>query len=847
MRLLRCGILAVICIRLIAAASSNFEKLDLQDGSAIAIDPVTDVGWATLTLTNHSEKSSRVSIRAGQVMSASTGLPLGSAKVLFGAAGAPEGAGPTETKYELGDELAPGQDIAFAAAISGIEDGGSYSITLFNGSQAIGKLSATGFPFRVHPDASGNGTVQVTVAGDRSYFMLKNDDPLEYPISWELFVGTRKASGRLDLRPAASEEVEINESSCGGKGSGPPSCLLVVSGGWARFSSWLKDSREDGRLRIAYSPKTDTEDTTLKKKASLAPHFVVPVKVVTHYRASDQTAVLSSIILFVFLALGALLSVFANLWIPHNLRRNAISSRLKLLIRNIREISSAIPSQARISAEVDARELLDRLKNAGWFYSDFDTVLMDYDAQVSVLEARFALLQQADEYRQDLEQLSDIDIPPTYIARARRAFEPAMEVFEGSQWTPAQQKLASEFVEAFKQQVDALRNVRSGVDEQFKTEIADRLARLKSVFGPTRQGMAASFEKYVPSIFKRLNDSGLDDKLGLSDYVQLDFDLWKLWLVERFVHAYEGATSGSWRKKLETRAGLSDEVPPGSLLYYLQLNTWDAIECAKLLCDEVDQGIFPEDICAALSHRPRQVAIRVRQNEIMSNRRADFELCFSNYAMTGAMARREIMPVWTFSIPGNTEAASHEVDPHGATRTMGAIGDLMHRLRGKNSQRHPGSKSERGWVVSCFVPQLSEIHVKVSFENWFGEMQAGADQADLEKSFPIQATDDSLLWARFWLEISRSCVALAIPVVGLLAGARDKLLGMDVTTAIAAVFVLGFSTDSIKSALLRGTSAAPTQSSTTAVSNQPTPISAAATSLGAATAPAKAAAATSGK
>jgi hypothetical protein len=382
MRFFRCGILAFVCIRLIAAASSDFEKLDLKDGSAIAIDPVTDVGWATLTLTNHSGKSSRISIRAGQVMSASTGLPLEGAKARFGPAGAPEGAQPTQTKYEPNEELAPGQDITFAAAISGIEDGGSYSITLFNGSQPIGKLSATGFPFRVHSDASGNGTVQVTVAADRSYFTLKNEDPLEYPISWELFVGTRKASGRLDLRPSASEEVEINESSCSGSGSGAPSCLLLVSGGWARFSSWLKDSSEDGRLHIAYSPRTRSENTPLQRKASLAPHITIPVKVVTHYRASDETAVLSSIILFVFLALGALLSVFANLWIPHNLRRNAISSRLKLLIRSIREISAAIPSQARISAEVDARELLDRLKNAGWFYSDFDTVLLDYDAQV---------------------------------------------------------------------------------------------------------------------------------------------------------------------------------------------------------------------------------------------------------------------------------------------------------------------------------------------------------------------------------------------------------------------------------------------------------------------------------
>jgi hypothetical protein len=575
---------------------------------------------------------------------------------------------------------------------------------------------------------------------------------------------------------------------------------------------------------------------------------MIPVKVMTHYRASDETAVLSSIILFVCLALGALLSVFANLWIPHNLRRNAISSRLKLLIRSIREISAAIPSQARISTEVDARELLDRLKSAGWFYSDFETVLLDYDTQVSALEARVALLQQADEHRQDLEQLSDMDIPPTYIARGRRAFEPAMEVFEGAQWTPAQQKVASEFVEAFKQQVDALRNVRSGVDQQFKSDIAARLLRLKTLFGQTRQGMAADFEKFIPNIFKRLNEGTLDDNLGLSDYVQLDFDLWKLSLVERFVHAYEGATSASWRKKLEARAGLFDDVPPGSLLYYLQLNTWDAISCARLLCDEVDQGIFPEDICAALGHRPPQVAIRVRQNEIMSSRRADFELCFANYAMTGATARREITPVWTFSVPGSTEAGPHPVDPHGATRRRGAVERLTNRFRGKSSQPHAAGKSERGWVVSCFVPHLSEIHVKVSFENWFGEMQADGDKAGLEKSFPIQATDDSLVWARFWLEISRSCVALAIPVVGLLAGARDKLLGLDVSAAIAAVFILGFSTDSIKSALLRGTSVAPTQASTTAASTQTVPTSAAPMSPGPTGSPVKAvAAATSGR
>jgi hypothetical protein len=108
-------------------------------------------------------------------------------------------------------------------------------------------------------------------------------------------------------------------------------------------------------------------------------------------------------------------------------------------------------------------------------------------------------------------------------------------------------------------------------------------------------------------------------------------------------------------------------------------------------------------------------------------------------------------------------------------------------------------------VVSCLVPDVDRIQVAVCFEDWFGEMRIGSNQAGLQASFPIVPRDTGLRAARRWLETSRSVVALAIPVVGLLAGAREKLLNLDVSTALLAVFALGFSTDSIKSALLRGT------------------------------------------
>lgn len=302
MRLLSCWIVALFGLPLVTTAASSFEKLDLQDGSAITIDPTTDTGLATLTFTNRSGKSSQVSIHSGQVISSSSGVPVHGAKVLFGS----EGGQAINEKYEPGDEMAQGQTVALSVAISGILDAGNYSVPLFNGSQPIGKLSITGFPFGVQADTLANGTVQVTVAADRSYFTLKNKDPVQYPITWELTAGTRKAAGKLDLRGSASQDVDITQANCGGSGNGPPSCLLTTGGWWPRFASLLKDSTEDGRLRIAYRPKTSIE-------ASLVPQTQVAVKMVTHYRPADETSVFSSIILFVFLALGAILSIFANL------------------------------------------------------------------------------------------------------------------------------------------------------------------------------------------------------------------------------------------------------------------------------------------------------------------------------------------------------------------------------------------------------------------------------------------------------------------------------------------------------------------------------------------------------
>jgi hypothetical protein len=261
-------------------------------------------------------------------------------------------------------------------------------------------------------------------------------------------------------------------------------------------------------------------------------------------------------------------------------------------------------------------------------------------------------------------------------------------------------------------------------------------------------------------------------------------------MVWRFVRAYDATKDLAWRTRLEQKAGLSgDHVCNGSLLYYLELSTWDALSCAELLCTQVDQGIFPEDICKAITDG--RFSIEILQKQITSERRVDVEISFSNYAYNNAAARYEITPRWTF-----TPRHSRSLRKH-----------LWNRLNRRPDAAEP--RRETGWVVSCLARPYHSVEARVCFEDWYGELKVKGDDERTSVTHPIESNATGLVWPRFLMELSKLALGLAIPILGLLAGAREKLLTMDVSAALATVFVLGFGADTIKSALTRGTVTAP--------------------------------------
>jgi hypothetical protein len=200
-------------------------------------------------------------------------------------------------------------------------------------------------------------------------------------------------------------------------------------------------------------------------------------------------------------------------------------------------------------------------------------------------------------------------------------------------------------------------------------------------------------------------------------------------------------------------------------------------------------GIFAEDICKAITEG--RFAIQILQKQVTSERRADVEISFSNYAYNNAAARHEITPRWTFT----------PRDPR-SRRTR-----LWNRLNKLPNVAEP--RQEAGWVVSCLARPYRSVEARVCFEDWYGELKVKGDEQRTRAVYPIESNATGLVWPRFLMELSKLALGLAIPILGLLAGAREKLLTMDVSAALATVFVLGFGADTIKTALTRGTVAAP--------------------------------------
>jgi hypothetical protein len=109
-----------------------------------------------------------------------------------------------------------------------------------------------------------------------------------------------------------------------------------------------------------------------------------------------------------------------------------------------------------------------------------------------------------------------------------------------------------------------------------------------------------------------------------------------------------------------------------------------------------------------------------------------------------------------------------------------------------------GNLTEKGWEISHYFPVQKDYNVKVTFTDVDKVEIKPAKAIELKVSVLPQRAERNDHLA---VELQRWAVGFFVALVGLFAGAKEKILSLDTAAAILAVFLIGFGVDFVKNML----------------------------------------------
>ena len=186
-----------------------------------------------------------------------------------------------------------------------------------------------------------------------------------------------------------------------------------------------------------------------------------------------------------------------------------------------------------------------------------------------------------------------------------------------------------------------------------------------------------------------------------------------------------------------------------------------SLQNAELLLREAKDEVTPNDLQTAIAAKPPQIAIVIDRDVVRVNRSSMMRLVFHNPRYNQAAAKRLIECTWHFG---------HD------------------------------NLTERGWEIYHYFPKPGAYQVTVTFRD---ENQTPIPQGDPPKQLDLTVYPPYQKGRSQWaIEIQRWLIGFLVAVLGLFAGAKDKILTLDTLGAIFAVFLLGFTIDMAKNLVI---------------------------------------------
>jgi hypothetical protein len=708
------------------------------------------------------------------------------------------------------------QGLEVKIGIAGLYEDGDWQSTIENDGTDVGtvRIVRTSPSFALSLDVATPDAPELTfVKGETGHFRLKNADPREYQIVWQYsingyIVGSTdsptlpKTDNRSWIHLWFSKDASSNTSKLEGS-SDPDAARTLPPRGQREFTfdpplKWFggsfaglfKDKVADGRLTVSMV------SSQCPKLSALSRTFNVKTTLLTSSGARREGW--ADFWVFVFLALGGIFSLSLNSLLPNQMRRSKMKQRLSSAGARISGLSYDLASRLRVQIGLGQRLITDRLRNLTWTSPDFAGDMQDIEQAMTRLETRLQLLESLSIVRTNFIRTRAEVLPASVIFSIETKFDKIVEIGEKTEPPDPDVQTAVSLIKSVEDQL--AQGILGNVD--FAKSLADRVAIYKADFDQTngRIGKTDTCKRIralLPGPFARLESvdgtklTVAADASSAQDYMDLDGRLFELQIIREYVDLIEGLSSTS---NLRTKiTGYEKE-----LLDSLSRSTCDAAYAATLLLQEMKGGFFKEDIRAEIE--AKRVRIKVDRGEIQRYQPCEFRLEFQKLDLNTGYARQEWTCRWFFSLGEQTLTEEGWVITHyfGENDTYKLKIALTHNVDG-TELAVPDVDPFKGEIR--LVPearrQLSTV-LKFAFQGKF---------ADARKEWKKGRRRSGKT-----LDYVRLAMALVIALFGLIAGAKDQLLKLDLLPALLAVFMVGFGADQIKNLLTQKTPAPDTSS-----------------------------------
>jgi hypothetical protein len=250
-----------------------------------------------------------------------------------------------------------------------------------------------------------------------------------------------------------------------------------------------------------------------------------------------------------------------------------------------------------------------------------------------------------------------------------------------------------------------------------------------------------------------------------SQYSSVDFATSRLELVREYLAYYDSAAEAGKRfpQQKECIECLKTDTPLG--LYR-----------ARLLLKQIKEGIYVEAIVDALQKGSAEI---VGDPRPMQYQLVKFTVQFTDNKYNAASAQKEIRCQWDFGDKCPPETGW----------------EAYHYFRIR-----PASKCDRWRALyhGTWQPKTAESKKYSATATWTIAGASPPPPPPITKEIEVLKMRTQASADRNRAEYVRLAIALVIALIGLLAGAREKLATLDVIPATIALILLGFGADTIK-------------------------------------------------